>query len=161
MQFFLGKMIMLGKKGCQLLHMRELNIWLLKLQYKQIILCLNKKKSFFFIRPYMSKKFQIWLLSDLFPKMTHFLFLVVFFFVFLIPAIWDGGNEPLSDTCQIMTGWCRFNYFFFGSRQLKRRKWIFDFFFHFLFFYCNICILKTQIIINTKVLIIMIINFNT
>jgi len=37
-------------------------------------------------------------------KMTHFHFLGIFFVVFLISAVSNGGNEPLPDTYQSVTG---------------------------------------------------------
>jgi len=62
---------------------------------------------FFLFDPICKKKFKSKPLSDLFPKMTYFLFLVFFLSFSSFPPFETAGMSPLSDTCQIVTGCCR------------------------------------------------------
>jgi len=88
-------------------------------------------------------------LSDLFLKMTHFLFLLVFFLSFsTFPPFETVGMSPLP---WHLSARDRFDFFFFFChyRHLKWRDWIVIIFFVFL---GNICTIKTQIIINKNMI---------
>jgi len=72
-----------------------------------------------------------------------------------------AGMSPLPDTYLHLTGLTISFLIFFHYRHFKWRDWI-EYLFFFLSVFCffaNICIFKTQIIMNKK-LLIMIININ-
>jgi len=93
-----------------------------------------QKKRFFFIPTLYAKKIPnltpIRFISQNDPL---FIFVRFFFFVFLITAIWNGGNEPPLWHMSVRDRFCMFDFLFFfliffHSRRLKWRDWIFDFF---------------------------------
>ena len=90
-------------------------------------------EEFFFPNPIAKKKFKSDPLWKKISKMTHFHFWFFFFVFFSIPAIWNGGTEPMADTCPTVTGWrdwtVFFFKFFFRSPRFDWRDWLFFFVF--------------------------------
>ena len=73
-----------------------------------------------------------------FPKWPTFILGVFFFVVFLIPAVSNRGNEPLPDTCQSVTGWRDWTFFFkifFSFPPFQLAGLTFYFYFSFFYFF--------------------------
>ena len=83
-------------------------------------------KKFSSLTPF-EKKFQNDSLS--------FLFFFFFFIFFPIPAVSNGGTEPMADTCPTVTGWRDWTVFFFVPAVLNDGTDFFSFFFGTTFIY--------------------------